>query len=130
MDSDHSSDDSGAGDDPHQSSAVPNSLSQLQHAYATGSESVVPGTPKKQFDEQDGQSYCSDLDTPAQPSKRRRLPSVSPDKRRQVAVSELDYDGVERDSLFDSTLNRKRGLNVNDVLCVHSESLVTLVQEY
>ena len=34
--------------------------------------------------------------TPAQPSKRRRLPSVSPVKRRQVTFSESDFDGVER----------------------------------
>ena len=38
--SEQSSDDSGAGDDPHRSSSVPNSL-QLQHAYAIGSDSVV-----------------------------------------------------------------------------------------
>ena len=56
-DSEQSSDDSGAGDDPHQSSAVPNSLSQIQHVYATGLDSVVPANPEKQFDEQDGQSY-------------------------------------------------------------------------
>jgi hypothetical protein len=52
------------------------------------------------------------LHTPAQPSKRLRLPSVSPVspvKRRQVAVSESDSDGIERDSLFDSTPTRKRG---------------------
>ncbi len=83
-DSEHSSDDSGAGDDPHQSSAVPNSLLQLQCAYATDSDSVVPATHKKEFDEQDGQSDCSDLHSPAQPSKHRRLPSVSPYKNRQV----------------------------------------------
>ncbi len=53
--SEQSSDDSGAGDDPHPSSSVPNSLSQLQHAYATGSDSVVPANPEKPVDEQDGQ---------------------------------------------------------------------------
>jgi hypothetical protein len=92
--SEQSSDDSesGAGDDPHRSSAVPNSLSQLQHAYAPGSASAVPATPEKEFDEQDGQSDCSDLHTPAQPSKRQRLPSVSPYKNRQVAVSESDSE--------------------------------------
>jgi hypothetical protein len=104
-----SPDDSGAGDDPHRSSAVPNSLSQLQHAYASGSDSAVPATPEKEFDGQDGQSDCSDLHTPAQPSKRRRLPSVSPYKIRQVAVSESDSDGVYRDFLFDSSSSRKRG---------------------
>ncbi len=72
--SEQSTDDSGAGDDPHRSSSVPDSLSQLQHAYATGSDSVVPANLEKQFDEQVGQSYCSDLDTRAQSSQRRRLP--------------------------------------------------------
>jgi hypothetical protein len=107
--SEQSSDDSGAGDDLHQPSAVPNSLSQLQHAYASGSDSIVPATHKKEFDEQDGQSDCSDLHTPAQPSKRRRLPSVSPYKNRQVAVPESDSDGVYRDFIFDSSSSRKRG---------------------
>ncbi len=88
--SEQSLDDSGAGNDPHRSSSVPNCLSQLQHAYATGLDSVVPANPEKQFDVQDGQSYCSDLDTRAQSSQRRRLPSVNPVKRRQVAVSESD----------------------------------------
>ena len=86
MDSDQLSDDSGAGDDPEQSRAVPNSLLQRQGDYASGSDSVIACTPEKQFDEQDGQSDCSDFHTPAQPSKRRRLPSVSPVKRRQVTV--------------------------------------------
>ncbi len=130
--SEQSSDDSGAGDDPHRSSSVPNSLSQLQHAYRTGSDSVVQANPEKQFDEQDGQSYSSDLDTLAQSSQRLCLPSVSPVKRRQVVVSqaESDFDGVENNSLFHSPSNSTCGLNVNDVLCVQSESLVTLVQEY
>jgi hypothetical protein len=57
-DSEKSCDDSGAGDDPHRSSAVPNSLLQLQGNYASGSDSEVrvPATPEKEFDEQDGQS--------------------------------------------------------------------------
>ena len=93
-DSEHLSDDSGAGDDPHQSRAVPNSLLQLQGDSTSGSDSVVPATPEKEFDEQDGLSDCSDCHTPAQPSKRPRLPSVSPVKRRQVSVSESDFDGV------------------------------------
>jgi hypothetical protein len=113
-------------------------LSQLQHSYATGSDSVVPADPEKQFDEQDWQSYsaqyCSDLNTRAQSSQRRRLPSVNPVKRRQVAVSESGFestfDGVDCHSLFDSPSSHTCGLNVNDVLCVQSESLVTLVQEY
>jgi hypothetical protein len=69
--SEQSSDDSGSGDDPRQSSAVPNSLSPLQDAYESGSESVVACTPEKKFDEQDGLSDCSDFHTLAQPSKRR-----------------------------------------------------------
>jgi hypothetical protein len=81
-DSEHSSDDSGAGDDPHRSSAVPNSLQQLQGDYASGSDSVVPSTPEKQFEEEDGQSDGSDFHTPAQQSKRRRLPSFSPVQNR------------------------------------------------
>ncbi len=124
------SDDSGSSSDPRQSGSVPNSLSQLQHAYATGSDSVIPATLYKHFNEQDWQSYCSDLDAPSQPSKHRRIPSVSLVKRWQVAVSELDFDSVESHSLFDSPSNRKRGLNVNDVLCVQSESLLTFVQEH
>ena len=108
-DSEHSSDDSGAGDDPHQSSAVPNSLLQLQCAYASDSESVVPATPEKQFEEEDGQSDGSDFHTPAQQSKRRRLPTVSPVESRHI--SDSDSDGVARDSLFDpqSPSTRKRG---------------------
>jgi hypothetical protein len=49
------SDDSGTGDDPHRSSAVPNSLLQLQGDFASGSDSVVPSTPEKEFNEQDWQ---------------------------------------------------------------------------
>jgi hypothetical protein len=63
---------------------VPNSLLQLQGDYASDSDSVVPATPEKEFNEQDGQSDGSDFHTPAQQSKRRRLPSVSPYKNRQV----------------------------------------------
>ncbi len=64
--------------------AVPNSVLQLQGAYASDSDSVVPATPEKQFNEQDGQSDGSDFHTPAQQSKRRRLPTVSPYKNRQI----------------------------------------------
>jgi hypothetical protein len=107
--SEQSSDDSGAGDDPHQSRAVPNFLLQLQCAYASDSDSVVPATPEKQFEEKDGQSDGSDFHTPAQPSKRRRLPSVSPVRKRQVDVQDVDSDGFDRDSLFDPPSTRKRG---------------------
>jgi hypothetical protein len=114
-DSELSSDDSGSGDDPRdpvtgrQSGSVLNSLSQLQDDYATGSDSVVSCTPENKFEEQDGLCDCSDLHTPAQPSKPRRLPSTSPVKGRQVPVSELDSDGVDHYSLFESTPTRKRG---------------------
>ena len=108
-DSEHLDDDSGSGDDPRQSSAVPNSLSQLHDAYATDADSVVACTPEKEFEEQDGLSDCSDLHTPAQPSKRRRLPSVSPVKKKKVFVPDSESDGMDRDSLFDETPTRKRG---------------------
>jgi hypothetical protein len=55
-DSGQSSGDSGAGDDPHQSSAVPNSLLQLQDDFASGSDEFVPVTPEKSVQEEDGQS--------------------------------------------------------------------------
>ncbi len=74
---------------------MPNSLLQLQGDYASGSDEFVPVTPEKAFDEQDGQHDCSDFHTPAQISKRLLLPSVSPVKTRQVAISELDFDDVE-----------------------------------
>ncbi len=53
--SEYSGDDYDAGDDPHQSSAMPNYLLQLESDYAAGSGSVVPATPEKSFKEQDGQ---------------------------------------------------------------------------
>jgi hypothetical protein len=62
-DSQHSSDDSGAGDDPHQSSAVPNSLQQLQGDYGSGLDDVVPRTPEKQFEEEDTGSRTALIST-------------------------------------------------------------------
>ncbi len=103
----HFSDDAGSGDDPRQSISVPSSLSPLQDDYATDADSVVSCTPEKKFDEQDGLSDCSELHTPAQPSKRRCLPTISPVKRKKVVVAESDSDGFERDSLFDETPTRK-----------------------
>ena len=108
-DSEHSSDDDRAGDDPHQSSAVPNSLLQLQDDYASGSDSVIACTPEKKFGEEDGLSDGSEFHTPAQQSKRRRLPSVSPVEKRPVHVPVYDSDDVDRDSLFDPPSTRKRG---------------------
>ncbi len=55
-DSRHSSDDSSGSDDPDQSSAVPNSLSLLDDDYAIDRDSLVDGTPQKQFGELDWQS--------------------------------------------------------------------------
>jgi hypothetical protein len=108
-DSEHSDDDADSGVDPDRSNATGKSWKEIEDLYSSGSESRVQATPEKEFDELDGQSDCSDLHTPAQPSKRRRLPSVSPVKRRQVAVSESESDGLDRDSLFDSPSTRKRG---------------------
>ena len=106
------SDDSGAGDDPHQSSAVPNSVLQLQGAYGSSSDSVIPATPEKSFEEQDRQSDGSENHTPAQPAKRRRLPAYNPTMRKgipPVQAQQSDSDDVECDSLFDSPSVRKRG---------------------
>ncbi len=110
-DSEHFSDDDGSGDDPRQSSGTNLSLKDIEDLYSSGSESRVAATPEKQFEEADGQSDCSDLHTPAQPSKRRRLPTPSPAKKKRVVVPESDSDGFERDSLFDidETPTRKRG---------------------
>ena len=119
-----SSDDSGAGDDPHQSSAMPNSLLQLQGDYASGSDSVVPATPEKSFEEQDGQSDY----TPAQPSKRRRLPTPSPSTRKgipPVSARESESDGVECDDLFDSPSTRKRGFKRPPAALVACQGMVT-----
>ena len=124
-DSEHSSDDDRAGDDPHQSSAVPNSLLQLQGDYASGSEDVVPCTPEKQFEDVDGQADNSDFHTPAQQSKRQRLPSVSPVENRQVDVPNSDSDGVDHDSLFESLLNRQARFQAPANALVACQGMVT-----
>ena len=108
-DSEHLSDDAGSGDDPHPSNATNLSLKDIEELYSSGSESRVPATPEKEFGEADGLSDCSDLHTPAQASKRRRLPSVSPVKWKKVYVPDSESDGMDRDSLFDETPTRKRG---------------------
>ena len=108
-DSEQSSDDCGSVVGLRRSSSVPNSSSQLQADYEKGSDSAVARTHEKKFDEQDGLSDGSDFHTPAQPSKRRRLPSASPPQTRRVADYETDSDGIDRDSLFESTPSRKRG---------------------
>ena len=98
-DSESLSDDSGAGDDPHQSSAVPNSLLLLQGEYSLGSDSFVPVTPEKSYEEQDGQLDGSEHHSPAQPFKRRCLPTCSPIMSKgihSIPAQESDSDGVER----------------------------------
>ncbi len=101
-DSGHYSDDSSGSDEPDRSSAVPNYLSQLDDNYATDADSVLDGTPQKQFHEEDWQSDGSEFHTPAQPSKPRRLPSVSPKKRKEDVAAESESDSFWRDSLFGS----------------------------
>ncbi len=109
-------------DDTHQSSAAPNSLMQLQGDYASRSDDVVPGTPEKQFEEEDGQSNRSEFHTPAQPSKRRRLPSVSPVENRQVYVPDSDSDGVHRES--DSRFSIRSSLNPQALFQAPANALV------
>ncbi len=58
-DSEHSSDKSSDSDDPDQSSAMSNSRSQLDVAYATDADSGVNGTPQEKLDEQDRKSKDS-----------------------------------------------------------------------
>ncbi len=70
---------------------------------------MVPCTPEKQFEEEDGQSDGSEFHTPAQPSKRLRLPSGSPVELRKVYDPVYDSDGYDRDSLFGPPSTRKRG---------------------
>jgi hypothetical protein len=108
-DFEHSSNDSRSGVHPQPSNATDKSWKDIEDLYSSGSESRVPATPEKEFEEPDGQSDDSDFHTPAQPSKRRRIPSVSPVKRKQVAAPDSESDGMERDSLFESTPIRKRG---------------------
>jgi hypothetical protein len=108
-DSEQLSDDSGAGDDPHQSRAVPNSILQLQGDYASGWGELVPGTPEKEFEEDYWQLDSSDFHAPAQRSKRLHLPSVSPVENRQVDVPNSDSDDVDHDSLFGPPSSGKCG---------------------
>jgi hypothetical protein len=73
------------------------------------------------------------LDAPAQPSKRRASYQSVWLKGGYIAFFNWILTvliAILSISLFNSPLNSKRGLNVNDELCVQSESLVTLVQEY
>ena len=97
--SERSDDDSDAGNDPRQSSTVLKSSLHDESDYAAGSSSVVPATPEKSFEEQDGQSDGSEHHSPAQPFKRRCLPTCSPTMSKgihPVPAQESDSDGVER----------------------------------
>ncbi len=94
----HYSDDSSGSDDPDQSSAVPNSLSLLDDAYAIDRDSLVDGNPQKQFDEQDGQSDGSAVYSFHTPAQRGHLPSVSPVKNSENLVPESVNDAIENDS--------------------------------
>ena len=109
-DSERFSDDSSGSDDPDQVRAMSNFRARINDPDATDADSAFDGTPQKKFDEQDGQSDDSANHTPAQPSKRWRLPSVSPKKKRsEVFVAESDLDYIERDFLLHSPPSRKRG---------------------
>jgi hypothetical protein len=110
--SEHSSDSSDSGIDPDKPNATAKSWKEVEDLYSSGSESRVPATPEKEFEEADGQSDGSDLHTPAQPSKRRHLTSPqnpTKQKRSYTPPSESESDGIDRDSLFDATPTRKRG---------------------
>jgi hypothetical protein len=101
-DAEHSDDDAGSSVDPHTSNATNKSWKEIEDLYSSHSESRVPATPEKEFEEADGQSDGSDLHTPAQSSKPRRLPSLSPVKRRHSIAPDSDSDGLDCDSLFES----------------------------
>ena len=84
---------------------MPKSLLQPQ-------DSVVPAIPEISDEEQDGRSegYENLPAQRSQPSKRRRLPTLSPTTTKgtpPVPAQELDSDGFECDSLYDSTSNCK-----------------------
>ena len=85
-DSGGSSDDSGSGDDPDQSRTTPNYRRRSDDSNATHADSAIGGTPQKQFDEQEGLSDDSANHTPAQPSKRRRLPTASPTRKAGILL--------------------------------------------
>ena len=105
-DSERSGDDSGAGDDPRQSSMVPKSSLHHDSDFAAGSGSGFPVTPEKSLEDQEGQSDDSDHQHAAKFQKRRHLPTK---RNNPAAAYDSDSDGVERDSLFDSQSSHKRG---------------------
>jgi hypothetical protein len=102
--SERSDDDSDAGNDPRQSSTVLKSSLHDESDYAAGSGPGVPVTPEISFEEQEGQSDDSDI--PAQPQKRRRLPTK---RMCPVPTNDSDSDGIVRDSLVGSPQSHKRG---------------------
>jgi hypothetical protein len=113
-DSAHSFDDSSCSDDPDKSCTTPNSLLQLDYAYATDLESVVDGTTQKKIDEEDGQSYGSEFHRLAQLSKRQHLPSVSQVKWSETLVAGSDSDGVD---LHSSNLAKFERVRIKQVKC-------------
>jgi hypothetical protein len=104
-DSEQSGEDSGADDDPRQSSMVPKSSLHHDSDFAAGLGSGVPVTPEKSFETQEGQSDDSDHHH-AKSQKRRRLPTK---RINPAAINDSDSDGVESDSLFDYPSSHKRG---------------------
>ena len=95
-DSEQSSDDCCSGNDPRRSGSVPNLLSKFVATSEWLWNRFGFGNRMHSRERIRGAGRAVGFHTPAQPSKRRRLPSVSPVKRRQVTFSELDFDGVER----------------------------------
>jgi hypothetical protein len=111
-DSRHSSDESSGSDDPDQSSAVPNSLSLLDDAYAIDRDSLVDGTPQKQFDELDRQSDGSAFYSFHTPTQRRHLPLVSPVKVVKILFLAIEHDSIAIWPKFDGQESDR--LNVID----------------
>jgi hypothetical protein len=85
----------------------PKFIPQCFEPFRTQAQSAKP-LHLEGLNEEDGQSDDSQFHTPAQRSKRRRLLSVSPKKKREDIVAESESDSFERDSLFDSPPSRKR----------------------
>ena len=96
-------------DDPDRAVSQSNCLAQPIDTYASEPDERVACTPEKEFDEQDGQSDDFHIHTPAQPSKRRRLPSDSPFKQRKSVgkiFSQSDSELFNRASLFETHVSR------------------------
>ena len=102
--------DSASADDPSLSSPLPKCQSQQKETYDSDPDSATVRSRAEQFEGLDDQSDSSQLHTPAQHSKRRRIPTPSPIKSKGFLVGESDSDGFERDDLY-STPSRKRGFS-------------------